>query len=63
MSHDMNTGLLEEAADYINSGDLSSTPMEEMLERDIESGDLTALWEHLKQVRDYLRQEEVCDVY
>lgn len=63
MSNAANDSLIDEAMDYINSGDLSSTPMEEMLEHDIESGDLTSLWGHILEVRNFLREDEAGDAY
>lgn len=57
MSSAVNEALLLEAQDYINSGELSSTPMEGMLENDIKHGDLEALWAHIIQVRSFLRDE------
>lgn len=57
MSNAINEALLLEAEEYINSGELSSTPMEAMLEEDIKHGDLQALWQHIMEVRDFLREE------
>lgn len=57
MSNLVNERLLEEAQSYIDSGELSSTIMEGILEADIKNNDLEALWEHLMQVRDILREE------
>ena len=63
MSNTVNDSLIDEAMDYINSGDLSSTPMEAMLEQDIKSGDLDSLWQHILQARNFLREEEAVDAY
>lgn len=65
MSNQQNDSLLEEAQDYIDSGDLSSTPLEEMLERDIKTGDLESLWHHVIEARAMLRDDELeqTDVY
>ena len=57
MSNVVNEALLTEAQELINSGELSSTPMEGMLENDIKMGDLEALWQHLIQAREFLRDE------
>lgn len=57
MSNAINETLLFEAEEWINSGELSSTPMEAMLEEDIKHGDLQALWQHIMEVRDFLREE------
>lgn len=57
VSNLVNEALIEEAWDYINSGDLSSTPMEKMLEEDIKNYDMEALWAHLVQAREFLRTE------
>lgn len=57
MSSIVNDALIEEAWDYINSGDLSSTPLEKALENDINTNDLEALWAHLQDARDMLRDE------
>lgn len=57
MSSAVNEALLLEAQEHINSGDLSSTPMEGMLENDIKNGDLESLWAHLTEVRNFLRPE------
>ncbi len=57
MSDAVNSALMEEAIEYINSGELSSTPMEGMLEEDIKRGDLEALWQHIVEVRNFLREE------
>lgn len=57
MSNALNEALLTEAQEYINSGELSSTPMEGMLENDIKNNDLESLWAHLINVREFLREE------
>lgn len=57
MSNDVNTSLVEEAWEYINSGDLSGTRLDLALEHDINTDDMEALWEHLLQARDLLREE------
>lgn len=57
MSNTTNTSLLEEARDYLDSGDLDSTPLRGMIEADIKANDLEALWAHVLQARDMLRDE------
>lgn len=57
MSNAINEALFLEAQDYIDSGELSSTPMEGMLENDIKNNDLESLWAHLLEARDFLRDE------
>lgn len=57
MSNSVNTTLIEEAEEYIHSGELSSTPMEGMLENDLKTGDMESLWRHIAEVRDFLRSE------
>ena len=57
MSHEVNTNLIEEANEYINSGELSSTPLQGMLEADVKSGDMTGLWQHVVEARNMLREE------
>lgn len=54
--------LIAEAEDYINSGDLSSTVLEKMMMEDIKTGDVTALWYHVLEARNMLREDEVADV-
>lgn len=65
MSNDVNSKLIEEAQEYITSGELSSTPIEKMLEEDIKHGDLDALWHHVVEARNFLRDDaqEYPDVY
>lgn len=57
ISNAVNEALLLEAHELIHSGDLSSTPLEGMLENDLKSGDLEALWQHLIEARNFLREE------
>lgn len=57
MSTDVNTNLIEEAQEYVQSGELSSTPLQGMIEADLEHGDLTALWYHVVEARNLLRDE------
>lgn len=57
MSDLVNDQLIDEAQEYINDGSVSSTPMQGMLENDLMSNDLEALWHHIVQVRDMLREE------
>lgn len=49
--------LLKEALGYIASGDLTSTPLEGMLESDIANKDYESLWQHILQAREMLRDE------
>ena len=65
MSHKVNDTLIEEAKELINSGELSSTPLEKMLEADLQANDLDSMWRHLVEARDFLRDDdwEVADVY
>lgn len=56
-------GLVDEAREYIDSGELSSTPLEGILEADLKAKDYEALWHHLIQARDLLREEDYPDVY
>ena len=57
MSDISNDNLVTEARDYIDSGDLSSTPLEGVLEADLKSNDMEMLWVHLMQARDMLRPQ------
>lgn len=63
MSQTENSNLLDEATEYINSGDLSSTPLEKMLHNDLLQGDMTALWQHVLAARNFLREDESNDAY
>lgn len=56
MSNTSNETLLLEANSYLD-GSLSSTPLEGMIKADIEANDLEALWKHVIQARDLLREE------
>lgn len=49
--------LISEAMDYIDSGDLSSTPLEQTLVNDISRDDMEALENHLVEAREILRDE------
>jgi hypothetical protein len=57
----MNDQLIEEAQEYINSGELSSTPYQDALEADLKYSDLDSLWHHIILVRDFLREDEALD--
>lgn len=56
MSHNSNTQLIEEANSYL-TGDLSGTPLEGMIEADLDANDLDMLWSHIMDARDMLRDE------
>lgn len=62
MSQEVNSTLLEEAQDYITSGDLSGTNLDRALELDIHMNDLDSLWQHILEARDLLRDDEATDV-
>lgn len=57
MSNEVNTNLIEEAQEYVSSGELSGTPLQDMLEADLKTGDLQALWFHVVEARNMLREE------
>lgn len=61
MSHEANvihtSNLIDEAMDYIEGGDLSSTPLETILRNDINRDDMEALENHLIEARELLREE------
>jgi len=62
MSNLTNDNLIEEAMDYINSGELSSTPLEKLIEQDIKNVDLDSLWYHVLEARNILRDDGAVDV-
>lgn len=58
MSNQVNDALIEEANVYINSGELSSMgALEKALIWDLQSNDMEALWAHVSQARNLLREE------
>lgn len=57
VSNSTNDSMLEEAWDYINSGDLSSTGLDKVMEANIVNNDMEGLWKNLVQARDLLREE------
>lgn len=57
MSNTVNDTLLEEALEYCNSGDLSSTPLEKLILNAIDRNDLEAVRKYVIEARNLLRDQ------